>query len=133
MALFDIEKGNVTICRAGHNPILYHKSGETKSLPGKGLGIGVGSFEQFEISLEEVVLSLEKGDIYVFYSDGLTEAMNKAKEMYGLDRISKIIQRNIYKSSDDLKNDILSSIEKFREDAIQHDDETIVVIKYASK
>ena len=133
MALYDIEKNTVTISRAGHNPVLYHKSGETKSLPGKGLGVGVGSFEQFESSLEEVVLPLEMGDIYVFYSDGLTEAMNKAKEMYGLDRISKIMQRNIDKSSEDMKTDILGSIDKFREDAIQHDDETIVVIKYSSQ
>lgn len=129
MAMFDMKENNVTISRAGHNPLLIYSKGEVSTPESNGIGIGVGTHEQFTESLEELKMDFTPGDIFVFYSDGLSESMNNAKELYGLSRISDVVKKNSEMSSEDMKNDILYSIEKFREDTEQFDDETIVVVK----
>jgi sigma-B regulation protein RsbU (phosphoserine phosphatase) len=129
MALFDLESRNVTVCRAGHNPMLIYSNGLIKPLKSNGMGLGVGSLEQFSDALEEITMPLNKDEFFVLYSDGLSEAMNKAKELYGISRISSIIESDLENSSEVLKNDILNSIESFREDSEQYDDETVVVVK----
>lgn len=129
MALFDMESKSVTVCRAGHNPMLIYSNGSIKPLKSSGMGLGVGSLEQFSDALEEITMPLNKDEFFVLYSDGLSEAMNKAKELYGISRISSIIESDLENSSEVLKSDILNSIESFREDSEQYDDETIVVVK----
>ncbi len=129
MAMFDIKTNQVTISRAGHNPLLIYSGGVIRTLESKGIGIGVGTHEQFTDSLEEIRMDFNAGDVFVFYSDGLSESMNNTKELYGIERISGMVQKNIENTSEDMKNDILYSIEKFREDTEQFDDETIVVVK----
>jgi phosphoserine phosphatase RsbU/P len=129
MALFDMSSKKVAISRAGHNPLLIYSNGKINELESKGIGIGVGTHEQFIQSLEEITMNFGPGDAFVFYSDGLSEAMDNAKEMFGVDRISDLISKNIDHAAEDMKNDILYSVEKFRNEAAQFDDETIVVVK----
>ncbi|MCB0723074.1 MAG: SpoIIE family protein phosphatase [Ignavibacteriae bacterium] len=129
MALFDLENKKVTISRAGHNPLLIYKNGSINPLDLHGIGLGVGTQALFEHTLEEKTLPIEKDNIFVFYSDGLSEAMDKQRELYGINRIAGIIESHTESTSENLKNTILNSIDSFKGDSEQFDDETIVVVK----
>ena len=66
--------------RAGHNPMIWRRTGrgETRMMKSRGLGLGMVAAESFGRTLEIQELDLEPGDALVLYSDGITEAVNAA-------------------------------------------------------
>ncbi|HQJ74511.1 MAG TPA: PP2C family protein-serine/threonine phosphatase, partial [Bacteroidota bacterium] len=70
-----------------------------------------------------------QGDLFVFYTDGIIEAMNKDNEEYGEERFIKIINENSNNSSKEIIKNILQDVKKFIGKASQHDDITLLVIK----
>ena len=62
----------------------------------------------------------------LLYSDGIIEARNPKKEEYGYDRLERVIKNNFGNSN--LKEIILSDIDKFVSGAPQHDDMTFVSV-----
>ncbi|MBS1518402.1 MAG: SpoIIE family protein phosphatase [Bacteroidetes bacterium] len=133
IALFDLEKMTVNICRAGHNPVIYSVNGKLELLKNKGMGLGLESEVIFNKNLEETEIKISPDNIFVFYSDGLTEAMNLSREEFGTDKILDIINFNRNNDSIILQNKIISSVEDFRGQAEQNDDITLVITKITGK
>ncbi|TRZ66487.1 PDZ domain-containing protein [bacterium] len=129
LALFDTEQGKVRITRAGHNPVIYSNNGDLKMLKSKGIGIGLEGEKIFSENLEEVELDSAKNNFFLFYTDGLNEAMNTKREEFGIERILKIVNTNRYESPLIIQNRLVSEVENFRETADQNDDISIVVVK----
>jgi len=121
----------MTMCRAGHNPIIhYHsKTGLAEIVQSRGIGLGVSRNGIFERTLEEVQRNLDSGDILVFYTDGLTEAMNESNQLYGLDRLSEIILKNSDRSTNEIKDAIFRDLEYFLNKRLPQDDVTLVLLK----
>lgn len=121
----------MTMCRAGHNPIIHYHSGTGKAevVQSRGIGLGVSRNGVFERALEEVQRKLDSGDILVFYTDGLTEAMNESKQLYGLDRLSEIILKNRDGSTGEIKDAIFRDLEQFLNKKLPQDDITLVLLK----
>lgn len=121
----------MTMCRAGHNPIIhYHcKTGLAEIVQSRGIGLGVSRNGIFERTLEAVQRNLDSGDILVFYTDGLTEAMNESNQLYGLDRLSEIIMKNKDRSTDQIKDAIFRDLEFFLNKKLPQDDVTLVLLK----
>jgi len=92
LALFDLDEGTVTFCRAGHMPILTASNGTVESYRTQGIGVGLEKGEIFERSLVEEKLKLNPGQIYAFFTDGVTEAMNESNELFGEDKLTKILK-----------------------------------------
>jgi len=127
-----IEKnGEMKICRAGHTPVIHYKKAENKFelISPKGLGIGFNDHGVFEKILEEKNIMPEKGDILLFYTDGLTETMNPYRTQFGLEEIKNIIQRNADKTVKEIKKLIIDSINIFQQDEPQSDDITLILLK----
>jgi serine phosphatase RsbU (regulator of sigma subunit) len=76
---------------------------------------------------------LEAGDTIVFYTDGIVEAMNARDEMFGFDRLLKVVENAGSTSADLLHKEILNSIKEFAGDAPQHDDLTVIVVSVNGK
>ena len=74
-------------------------------------------------------LHLNKGDILVLYSDGLTEAQNRQEEMFGEERLLKIIQQEAPSGSHAVEQKFLQAIEEFTQGMPQTDDITFVVVE----
>jgi sigma-B regulation protein RsbU (phosphoserine phosphatase) len=70
-------------------------------------------------------------DIFVFYTDGITEAVNKRSQMYGEERLLSVVEKNRGCSAQDLLNAIEKDVRRFEPKQRQHDDITLVVIKIA--
>ncbi|HAY33707.1 MAG TPA: SpoIIE family protein phosphatase [Ignavibacteria bacterium] len=133
IALFDLEKMTVNICRAGHNPVIYSVNGKFELLKNKGMGLGLESETLFNKNLEEVEIKIAPENMFVFYSDGLTEAMNLSKEEFGTEKILDIINFNRESKCSIIQDRIISSVDSFRNGAEQNDDITLVIAKIVSK
>jgi serine phosphatase RsbU (regulator of sigma subunit) len=135
-AVLDLVAGTMTFARAGHTPLLY-LAGDggpngTQVLTPSGLVVGLripGATEKFAELLEEQRIDLRKGDVIVFYTDGITEAMNRQSDLFGEARLGRIIAEHGHLDAADLRERILREIEAFVGDADQHDDMTMVLLK----
>jgi serine phosphatase RsbU (regulator of sigma subunit) len=132
-AVVDVAKGVMRHARAGHNPIiqLEAQSGRTRVLVPAGLGLGMDRGERFEEVLEEVETPLRRGDLFLFFTDGLSEAMNDRSELFGEGRLREIVEGAFGLTSEQVKERILGEIRGFVGDAAPHDDMTLVVLKVA--
>lgn len=129
IALFDLEKMTVKICRAGHNPVIYSVNGKLNILKTKGMGLGLESEKHFNDNLEETEIKISPNNVFVFYSDGLTEAMNRNREEFGTEKFLEIIKINRQHSCSLIQKEIINSVSDFRDGAEQNDDITLVITK----
>ena len=130
-AVVDTARRTMTYARAGHNPVIQLSKGLTRVLTPAGLGLGMDRGERFEEILEEAEVPLEGGDVFLFFTDGLSEAMNGRAELFGERRLRDVLEQVIATESDEveLKDRILEEIRRFVGDAAQHDDMTMVILK----
>jgi len=130
-AVLDIEQNTLTFARAGHNPgiMINQQDGSNKALSTDGIALGLEEGTVFNKMLKEQTIILSKGDTLVFYTDGFTEAMNRAQEEFGEEKFIHIISQNRDKPAKILIELVVAAIGKYSEDTSQHDDMTIVVIK----
>ena len=129
IAYFDLEKKTVKFCRAGHMPLLTAENGTVQSHRTQGIGVGLEKGEIFEESLIEQELSLKPGQIYAFFTDGITEAMNEQHDLFGEDNLSSILKDKSTSRSNDIMQEIWNKINSFRGSAEVNDDMTMVIIK----
>jgi phosphoserine phosphatase RsbU/P len=129
IALFDMKKRRVRICRAGHPQPLGTLRGKHLLIKTKGIGLGLEKGRVFEKELQELSKPLTRGSTYLLYSDGITEAMNDRREEYGDERVVKIFDRTAARPATDIQHSLLRDVEKFRGTAEQNDDITVVAVK----
>jgi phosphoserine phosphatase RsbU/P len=129
LALFNTESDKMLLSRAGHNPVLFFRNKDYKILRSNGIGLGLDNETVFNNNLEELEMDLIKNDLFIFYTDGLNEAMNKNKEEFGLNRIIETVLKNINSDAKELQNKIMTEIKNHRNGAEQNDDISMVIIK----
>lgn len=113
---------------AGHNPcIVYRRAENTATLMPKG-GRAIGWFPDNPLS--RVELTLQPGDVCVYYTDGITEAENAAGEFYSEDRLIKTIVRHGARSAPDILDSILDDVAAFCGGVTPFDDQTLVVVRF---
>lgn len=131
VGILDLQTGALKLCNAGHNPpILIHPDGTTSFLQFK-THIFAGVIDNFCYTEEEI--TLEKGSKLFLYTDGVTEAENAEKELYGDERLLKILSDN---TSDDVRctvETIVDSVACHVQEAEASDDLTILLIHYEPK
>lgn len=130
LALFNLKNHSVKLCRAGHLPFLFIHDSKVQIIQPSGIGIGLDRKEAFQPSLIEEEIQLSKDDILILLSDGVTEAMNKKNEMYGMERLINLLHSSSHLDCISLQDKILNDLQLFTENRPQHDDITLLVIKY---
>ena len=131
--LIDLNLETLHIARAGHCPILLVRGGISEDIKPSGLGLGLNFSNYFSDNLEEIKIDLIGNDILVLYTDGITEAKNDKLEDFGEQRLQKIIIENSDKKADDIANRVIRDITTFSKDNAQHDDITLVILKWKEK
>nr|CBH37889.1 conserved hypothetical membrane protein, SpoIIE and 5TMR of 5TMR-LYT family [uncultured archaeon] len=126
-AVLDVSERTLTYVSAGHNPpmIFKAKTGTLMRLDAKG--IALGAIE--DIELEERKIILDGGDIVVFYTDGVTEAINKKEVQFGEERLITTIKMNHELSANDMIEKIKGEVLAFCGDEPQFDDITLMALK----
>jgi sigma-B regulation protein RsbU (phosphoserine phosphatase) len=124
-AVIDLENGTLLYANAGHNPPLLVKPGiqaEPLRRGGMALGVLVGT------QAPEHVLTMEKGDCLVLYTDGVTETFSAEGQLFGVERLKAVIQNTDASSAQVVLEAIVDSVADFGGDAAPSDDLTVVVL-----
>lgn len=125
-----IKEKKFSYVSAGHEKIVYYsaKKDEVSLLPSGGLALGM--VKDIGKLLKVYEMSLDKGDVLIIYSDGIPEAWNTSKEMYGMERFQEKVKRYAkFSSALAIKNSVMSDVYMFRQGFKQMDDITCVVVK----
>ncbi|MCP4136285.1 MAG: AAA family ATPase [bacterium] len=129
----DINTGRFTLARAGHPPIVVvREKGGIELVLAKGRVLN----RLFETNFEEKTITLEKGDKFVLYTDGITEAENRERTMLGADDDQKFIawiKTNIDLTASPplLCRNIFDNVIKFTGSTSFSDDFTVLVAEYS--
>lgn len=130
-AVFEMRSGRINLASAGHNPVLVFDKSEFLVKKVSAGGMFLGTFAGLEY--EEKKMSLDEGDIFFMYTDGLVEAMNAKREQYGYDRlVSKLMMFSSYTCSRIIE-EIMEDVKDFTKGCPFEDDITILAIKKAPK
>jgi sigma-B regulation protein RsbU (phosphoserine phosphatase) len=126
LALLDPAQNEVTLVNAGHMPpFLRLADGRVEAVGEDVSGVPLGVDESYEYHSATVPLS--PGQFLVLFTDGFSEAMNSAKELYGLERLRKRIGSSLSNVAE-LGRVILDDVETFVGRTPQSDDMCLVCL-----
>ncbi|MGA9118561.1 MAG: GAF domain-containing SpoIIE family protein phosphatase [Bacteroidota bacterium] len=128
-AVIDLCTGQLTMVRAGHCPMLLASAQSVEYIRPGGMGLGLSRDSVFRDSLEEHHLGLQTGDVCLFYTDGVPEAMHGSEE-YGYERLLVVARDTRHTSAPEIKNAVMASVQGFVKNTANHDDITLVVLKW---
>ncbi len=131
MGILDINTGIMTCTNAGHEtPIIRTGDGTYKTYNDKhGVMVGVSP----EAKYSDYELKLAPGDAIFEYTDGVPEANNGAKEMYGMERLEATLNGVGNKSPEDILKEVRESVNEFVDGAEQFDDLTMLCLEYKGR
>jgi sigma-B regulation protein RsbU (phosphoserine phosphatase) len=127
--IVDVKEGILTLCRAGHCPMLYLNREGVSYIRPAGIGMGIGTGDVFARTIEEVTIQLREGDVCVLYTDGVTEARS-GEEEFGYDRLLQVTREAQNCSATEIKDRILNAVRAHLGQETSHDDLTLVVLKW---
>ena len=127
-----VNGNNVDFVNAGHpNVVFYHA--KTRSLEiikrGELKESGIIGISEIPVNFECVTVTLEKGDMLLLYTDGLTETMNRNREEFGLERLKKTFLKNTDLSLTEQVQTIVDEARTFANRAKIADDITLLILK----
>ena len=126
-AILNVRKREMSVCSAGHNPMVLfrERTGRYELVNPSGIALGFDKGPIFDRTLQERKITLEGGDRVVMYTDGVVEAMNLEHEEYGDERLYEFVRKNARMRSKEFVNALVSDLEEHKGSADQHDDITI--------
>lgn len=120
------EQRTLTYVNAGHNPPLLIRNGSIIKLEAGGIILGV---MKTLMPYNSEIIQLQKDDVLVLFTDGISEAMNKKGEEFSDSFLESICLKSAGYSADIILNEIKCEVKRFAEGTTQSDDITLVVLK----
>ncbi len=124
--ILNTEDRTFTYVNAGHNPPVWVGNGKLVKLKTGGMILGV---MPTVVDYKFETIQLEKGDLIVLFTDGITEAMDTEKNEYSEERLEKLITENKKETAGGLLKKIMEDVNDHTSGAEQSDDITCCVIK----
>lgn len=123
----DLQRFEATYVNAGHNPALFYQKRDKSltTLDRTGMWLGVDSTSAYAQS----VITMEKGDLILLYTDGVTDAMDQFEQDFGMDRLKEVLLMHADAGTDEILQSIMDAIHSFCGDIVPFDDITLVLIK----
>lgn len=127
--IVDPSTREIVFSNGGHEPLLFFRNGlQTIEFASTQEGVPVGILEDGRYDSRE--LRPDRGDILLLMSDGIKEARNGKGEEFGTQRIESILKRLAALPAQKIVGSLLHTIQEFSKGAPQHDDMTVVCIKF---
>lgn len=128
IGLLTLSTGKLVYVNAGHNqPLLMRHGGSYEYMTERG-GFVLAGFEDMEYRQQEI--QLNPGDSIFLYTDGVTEANDTQKNLYGDDRLERILNENRNLEPELLVTSVWQNIKKFQGKEAQFDDITMLGLRY---
>lgn len=124
--LLDDKEKKISYVNAGHNPPLLIRKNEIQKLEAGGMILGV---MKTIMPYNTETLQLQKDDVLVLFTDGISEAMNAGGEEFSDQKLEKLAKEISNLSTIEILDNIKSEVQKFTAGAVQSDDITLMIIK----
>lgn len=119
--------GGLTFVNAGHNPpLLIRSDGHVEELAAAGVVLGVLEAARYE----EKKIRLHPQDLVCLFTDGVTEAPDSNGQLFGEDRLKKLLKTNFTQPLREVVEEIIDSVAEHSSDAPRSDDVTLLVFRY---
>jgi serine phosphatase RsbU (regulator of sigma subunit) len=129
LSLLDYQDGRLSISGQHEEVLVVRKDGNVERVDTFDLGFMVGLEEDIADWVNHQEICLQPGDGVVLYTDGITEAMNSAREQYGIERLCQVITENWQHPADQIQNAVINSVRRHIGTGKAFDDITLVVLK----
>jgi sigma-B regulation protein RsbU (phosphoserine phosphatase) len=113
-----------TYCSAGHPPALLLRAGQVTELSGDNMVLGISPDEDYK----QFVTDLQKNDVLVLYTDGVTDSINFDGERFGRQRLMEVVSRG-GATAEAVAQNVLWELRKFVGLANRPDDITLIVVR----
>lgn len=123
------------ISRAGHLPILKYdaQNGSIMQVQPRGMALGITGGNIFDNNIAEEISNYKPGDVFLLFTDGITEARNARGEEFGINRVKSFLKINHNMRASEISQQLIADVNAFggQSSSIseQYDDLTIVTIK----
>ena len=133
VGVLDLPSGRLRYCNAGHDIPFVISASDKQSVTSLPLiaNLPLGLFDDFKYEMQETYLNKET--TLFLYTDGLTEAMNKAHEQFGVNRVEEALRDCVDASPEEMVQVMNKQVHLFMENEEQSDDLTMLSIKYIPK
>ena len=135
VGVLDLPTGRLRYCNAGHEiPIITSTITKTitSSLPLDAKpNLPIGLFNDFKYEKQET--TMQPGDTLFLYTDGLTEARNIRRELFGRERVMRLMETCDTTDAKAFVDNIVMKVQRFADGAEQSDDLTLLAIRYTPK
>ncbi len=126
-AILDLKTGKLYFANAGHNrPIIIrsHKS-DSEELPSGDIALGVIE----DVQYKNMEISLDPGDLILFYTDGLTETFSNEEEEFGIERSINFLKKHHHLDINEILDKLDLELHNFRNGNPPSDDLTLIGLK----
>jgi phosphoserine phosphatase RsbU/P len=124
-AVWDDERRTLLIANSGLPRPIYCHDGKVEVIEATGLPLGL--FD--EADYDEFTFRAKPGDMFVFFSDGIIDARNRHGELFGRERVEKLVAGCTAQSPDCVVNNIFKAVAEHAAGVETFDDQTVVAIK----
>ena len=124
--VLDVRDGTLEYCNCGHTaPVLMRADGRSHRLAATSMPLAL--FE--DMTSKSETTKLETDDLLLLFTDGITEAINPAKEEYGDERLLRALGQSKHVALEDLISELVESVDRFACEEPQADDITCVAVR----
>jgi serine phosphatase RsbU (regulator of sigma subunit) len=126
-ARIDPLSGSLTFVNAGHNAPLHYSRGQIEPVELKRTGMALGVEEG--LTYFEKTTALQKGDVIILYTDGLTDAINESQQAFDLENVLRVVSSVRNTPAQHILNTIVAAVDHFTGSAAPFDDITMIVAR----
>ena len=131
LGILEISTGKLTAANAGHEYPAIKRAGSGFELYKDKHGLVIGGMEG--VQYKEYEIQLQKGDRIFVYTDGVPEATDAEKQLFGTDRMVKALNEAPDAAPEEILKNVRKNVDKFVNGAEQFDDLTMLCIEYKGK
>jgi len=129
--ILEVSTGDVLYASGGHNPPLLIAKGKGPEFLTSSSGTVIGAFQNLIFTSEKITLS--PGDAIFLYTDGVTEAFNKERDLFSEERLIENLSTHYNTPIQELVSKIFQDIKDFAPGVPQSDDITIMALRFFKK
>ncbi len=125
LAIYDEAKGEIEYTNAGHLPPILIRGPQVERLAVDGTVVGAFAKVPFGASR----LQLQKDDILVAFTDGVSEPENEYEEMFGEDRLVDLVRQQMHRGDQEMMQSVVDAVQKWTGTPEMQDDLTLLIVR----
>ncbi len=129
LALLDYADGVLQISGQHEEVIVVRSGGKVERIDTIDLGFPIAMVEEMAEFVTTARIELNPGDVVVLYTDGITEAVNSNKQLYGLERLIDVVRKNCNSSAREIQQAAIADVKSYIGQQKVYDDLTLLILK----